>query len=127
MHTCIHRCIHECIYSYTHAYSHALVVVNVANWDNTPIFVKATGACPNRGGPQFAIPLFSHYWNKDMMSSVENFLNRSYVRFESTSTATTACIHTVTTHACHNAHYLATNQREHDLYIIQIQTNSETD
>ena len=44
----------------------------------------------NRGIRQFAIPLFSHYSNKNMMSSVENVLNRSYPRFVSTTTTTTA-------------------------------------
>jgi len=38
-----------------------LVVVNVANWDTTPGFVKATGDLSQPGGRQFAIPLFSHY------------------------------------------------------------------
>src|SRR6218665_2656954 len=42
------------------------------------------------GGLQFAIPLFSHYSNQNMMSSFENFLNRSYPRFVSTTTTTTA-------------------------------------
>src|SRR6218665_2608374 len=120
MHTRMHLFIHACIFA-------CISSSKCCKLGQYTDFCKTTGACPNRGGPQFAIPLFSHYSNKDMMSSVEDFLNRSYVRFESTSTATTACIHTVTTHACHNAHYLATNQREHDLYIIQIQTNSETD
>src|SRR6218665_4038543 len=44
------------------------------------------GTCPNRGILQFAITLFSHYSNKNMMSSIENFLNRSYARFVSTTT-----------------------------------------
>jgi len=52
--------------------------------------VKATGACPQWGGLQFVIPLFSHYSNNTMMSRVENFLNRSYARFASTTTTITA-------------------------------------
>src|SRR6218665_4133790 len=51
---------------------------------------KQPGACLNLRGLQFAIPLFLHYSNKNMMSSVENFLNLSYVRFAYTTTTATA-------------------------------------
>src|SRR6218665_1924135 len=54
---------------------------------------KQSGPCPNRGILQFEIPLFSHYSNKNMLPSVENFLIRSYPRFASTTTTTTANVH----------------------------------
>jgi len=61
--------------------SSSAVVENVANRNTTLVFVNHPGACPNRGGLQFAIPLFSHYSNKNMMSnSVENVFNRSCER-----------------------------------------------
>src|SRR6218665_3674989 len=62
------------------------VVKNVENWDTTPVFVKATRGLSQRGGLQFAIPLFSHYSNKPLIPSVANFLNRSYARFAPTTT-----------------------------------------
>jgi len=68
-------------------------IVIVANWDTTQVLIKATGDPSQPGILQFAIPLFSHYSNKNMMSRVENILNRSYPRFASTTTTTTAVVH----------------------------------
>ena len=66
------------------------IVAIVANWDTTQVLIKQSGTCPNREISQFAIPLFSHYSKKNMMANAENILNRSYPRFASTTTTTTA-------------------------------------
>ena len=57
------------------------VVVNVANWDTTQVFVKATGGLSQPGRSPVSNSIDSLYSNKNMMSNVENFLNRNYALF----------------------------------------------
>ena len=73
------------------AYSRALVVVIAANWDTARVFIKATGDLSQPGNsPVCNSIVFTCIIRKNMMSSVENFLNRRYPRFVSTTTTTTA-------------------------------------
>jgi len=66
------------------------VIENVANWDTTPVFVKATGDLSQlRWSPVCNSNVFTLF-EQNMMFSVENFLNHSYARFASTTTTTTA-------------------------------------
>ena len=67
------------------------VVVNVAHWDTTPVCVKATGNLSQPGrSPVSNSIVFALFEQKYVAYRVENFVIRSYPRFASTTTTTTA-------------------------------------
>ena len=73
----------------------------------TGVYKSNRGPVPTGEFPSLQFHCFRIYSNKNMMSSVESILNRSYPRFASTTTTTTATTTTTTTTAIHLSGYLS--------------------
>src|SRR6218665_2372260 len=65
-------------------------LVNVANWDTTPVFLKATGDVSQPVWSPVFISSVLALFEKNMMSSVKKFFNRSYAQFASITVTTIA-------------------------------------